>query len=85
MGIGKICRLYNISHQVGLTDSRLPSDSEVISYMIIVSPMILKLHDRKLFDFTLCQWSRSNAFILPGVRSDHKIVEIIYTKSDYRL
>jgi len=31
MGIGKICRLYNISYQVGLTEQRLPSDSEVIN------------------------------------------------------
>jgi len=36
MGNGKICRLYNISYQVGLTDPRLPSDSEVIGYMIKV-------------------------------------------------
>jgi len=31
MGIGKICRLYNISYQVGLTEAGLPSDSEVIN------------------------------------------------------
>jgi len=31
MGIGKICRLYNISYQVGLTEARLLSDSEVIN------------------------------------------------------
>jgi len=28
MGIGKRCRLYNISYQVGLTEAGLPSDSE---------------------------------------------------------
>jgi len=34
MGIGKtenIYRLYNISYQVGLTESALPTDSEVIN------------------------------------------------------
>jgi len=31
MGIEKICRLYNISYQVGLTEPGLPSDLEVIN------------------------------------------------------
>jgi len=31
MGIGKICRLYNISYQVGLTEPGLTSDSEIIN------------------------------------------------------
>jgi len=31
MGIRKICRLYNIFYQVGLTEPELPSDSEVIN------------------------------------------------------
>jgi len=31
MGFGKICRLYNISYQVGHIEPGLPSDSEVIN------------------------------------------------------
>jgi len=31
MGIGKICRLYNLFYQVGLTEAGLPSDSKVIN------------------------------------------------------
>jgi len=31
MGIGKICKLYNISYQVGLAEPVLPLDSEVIN------------------------------------------------------
>jgi len=41
MGIGKIYRLYNISYQVGFTDPGLPSDSEVIDYMIITNDIKL--------------------------------------------
>jgi len=31
MGIGKICKLHDISYQVGHTEPALPSDSKVIN------------------------------------------------------
>jgi len=43
MGIGKMCRLYNISYQVGLTELGLPSDSEVINDQDIAIDSLYRL------------------------------------------
>jgi len=40
MGIGKICRLYNISYQVGLTEPGLPSDSEMLIQTLYKKSMV---------------------------------------------